>query len=267
MKNVKTALSTVVVTAAFMIAAALSALSVVIAENDAPSAFGETTTSSLDVGKNYTDAITVQPFAIASAETVSTPVEGDNKPVPYGSERKNRGKTHDNNITDNADGVNVPARPDGIRDESRKDFPRYERPRRERPHRVNPEIQPRANVAMTGAEGDSAVMERLLKFVTPELIGTYEENIAKEPFVSEASPAKLRRLSRRLSVSEQKLKALMLLQDLAARSGDNVSLEDLAALGDSDLIKTAKRYMEAYGETLSEEERESLKAKFKATLR
>lgn len=267
MKNVKTALSTVAVTAAFMIAAALSALSVVIAENDAPSAFGETTTSSLDVGKNYTDAITVQPFAIASAETVSTPAEDDNKPVPYGSERKNRGKTHDNNITGNADGVDVPARPDGIRDESRKDFPRYERPRRERPHRVNPEIQPRANVAMTGAEGDSAVMERLLKFVTPELIGTYEENIAKEPFVSEASPAKLRRLSRRLSVSEQKLKALMLLQDLAARSGDKVSLEDLAALGDSDLIKTAKRYMEAYGETLSEEERESLKAKFKATLR
>lgn len=267
MKNVKTALSTVAVTAAFMIAAALSALSVVIAENDAPSAFGETTTSSLDVGKNYTDAITVQPFAIASAETVSTPAEDDNKPVPYGSERKNRGKTHDINITGNADGVDVPARPDGIRDESRKDFPRYERPRRERPHRVNPEIQPRANVAMTGAEGDSAVMERLLKFVTPELIGTYEENIAKEPFVSEASPAKLRRLSRRLSVSEQKLKALMLLQDLAARSGDNVSLEDLAALGDSDLIKTAKRYMEAYGETLSEEERESLKAKFKATLR
>lgn len=267
MKNVKTALSTVAVTAAFMIAAALSALSVVIAENDAPSAFGETTTSSLDVGKNYTDAITVQPFAIASAETVSTPAEDDNKPVPYGSERKNRGKTHDNNITGNADGVDVPARPDGIRDESRKDFPRYERPRRERPHRVNPEIQPRANVAMTGAEGDSAVMERLLKFVTPELIGTYEENIAKEPFVSEASPAKLRRLSRRLSVSEQKLKALMLLQDLAARSGDNVSLEDLAALGDSDLIKTAKRYMEAYGETLSEEERESLKAKFKATIR
>lgn len=267
MKNVKTALSTVAVTAAFMIAAALSALSVVIAENDAPSAFGETTTSSLDVGKNYTDAITVQPFAIASAETVSTLAEDDNKPVPYGSERKNRGKTHDNNITGNADGVDVPARPDGIRDESRKDFPRYERPRRERPHRVNPEIQPRANVAMTGAEGDSAVMERLLKFVTPELIGTYEENIAKEPFVSEASPAKLRRLSRRLSVSEQKLKALMLLQDLAARSGDNVSLEELAALGDSDLIKTAKRYMEAYGETLSEEERESLKAKFKATLR
>ncbi len=267
MKNVKTALSTVAVTAAFMIAAALSALSVVIAENDAPSAFGETTTSSLDVGKNYTDAITVQPFALASAETVSTPAEDDNKPVPYGSERKNRGKTHDNNITGNADGVDVAARPDGIRDESRKDFPRYERPRRERPHRVNPEIQPRANVAMTGAEGDSAVMERLLKFVTPELIGTYEENIAKEPFVSEASPAKLRRLSRRLSVSEQKLKALMLLQDLAARSGDNVSLEDLAALGDSDLIKTAKRYMEAYGETLSEEERESLKAKFKATLR
>lgn len=267
MKNVKTALSTVAVTAAFMIAAALSALSVVIAENDAPSAFGETTTSSLDVGKNYTDAITVQPFAIASTETVSTPAEDDNKPVPYGSERKNRGKTHDNNITGNADGVDVPARPDGIRDESRKDFPRYERPRRERPHRVNPEIQPRANVAMTGAEGDSAVMERLLKFVTPELIGTYEENIAKEPFVSEASPAKLRRLSRRLSVSEQKLKALMLLQDLAARSGDNVSLEDLAALGDSDLIKTVKRYMEAYGETLSEEERESLKAKFKAALR
>lgn len=102
--------------------------------------------------------------------------------------------------------------------------------------------------------------------ITPEMIELYEKEIAGEKFLSDAHPAKLVKLAGKLGVGLQKLKALMVLQDLAARTGENFKLTDLAAMGDADLIKTAKRCCKAYGDTLTDERKSELKAKFKAVL-
>ncbi|MDE7372490.1 MAG: hypothetical protein K2N18_00335 [Clostridia bacterium] len=111
---------------------------------------------------------------------------------------------------------------------------------------------------MEGAERrlcDAGVYDIL----TPELVEMYEREIAGESIVSNKTPSQLERSAGRLGVDLNKLKAIMLIQDLASKVDRDISLNELAAMNDMKLLSFAKQCAEKYSSTLSEERIEELK--------
>ncbi len=103
--------------------------------------------------------------------------------------------------------------------------------------------------------------------LTPELISMYEREISLCPIVGNKPEAFLERTAQNLGISTAKLKAVMLLQDLAARLDENVSLSHLAAMSDLELIVYAKERATTYANTLAPERREQLKSMLFAALK
>ena len=111
---------------------------------------------------------------------------------------------------------------------------------------------------MEGAERrlcDAGVYDIL----TPELVEMYEREIAGESVVSHKTQSQLERSAGRLGVELSKLKALMLIQDLASKADSDISLDELASMSDIKLLGFAKQCAEKYMSGLSEERREELK--------
>ena len=95
--------------------------------------------------------------------------------------------------------------------------------------------------------------------LTPELVETYEREIAGESVVSGKTQAQLVRAASRLKIEINKLKAIMLLQDLAGRVNKDISLDELAAMNDIKLLSLLKQYGDEYLSTLTDERRAELK--------
>ena len=87
----------------------------------------------------------------------------------------------------------------------------------------------------------------------------YEREIAGESVVSDKTQAQLKRMAGRLSVDLNKLKALMLLQDLAGMVNRDISLEELAAMNDMKLFAFFRQCGEEYLSTVPDERKEELK--------
>lgn len=118
------------------------------------------------------------------------------------------------------------------------------------------------------ADGKSCnFADSLLEKLTPEVVEVYERRISGRPVVSHMDEAWLALASARAGVSEKKFKALALLADLMARTSKPVPVAALAKLGDFELLMLAKKHAGIYLDGLPEEERESLKAEFKAVLK
>lgn len=111
------------------------------------------------------------------------------------------------------------------------------------------------------------VADLFLTRLTPEVIAVYEKCIAGKEIVSGRTEAELSLAADRLGVTEQKLKALILLADLMARTSKPVPLSALASLGDGELLRLARRHAKMYAESIPEEERDALKAEFRAALK
>lgn len=111
------------------------------------------------------------------------------------------------------------------------------------------------------------VADLFLTRLTPEVIAVYEKCIAGKELVSGRTEAELSLAADRLGVTEQKLKALILLADLMARTSKPVPLSALASLGDGELLRLARRHAKMYAESIPEEERDALKAEFRAALK
>lgn len=94
--------------------------------------------------------------------------------------------------------------------------------------------------------------------LTPELIEIYEREIACEKVVSQKTESQLARSAERLSVDVKKLKAIILLQDLAGRVNKDVSLDTLAKMNEVKLFGFFKQCGEAYLSTQSDERRAEL---------
>ncbi len=99
------------------------------------------------------------------------------------------------------------------------------------------------------------------------LIDMYESEIAGERIVSDKSASQLKRTADRLGISAEKLKAIMLLQDLAGKTGRNASLSELAQMGDLKLLGYFKQCAKEYLATLPEERRAELEQKFKSAIK
>lgn len=103
--------------------------------------------------------------------------------------------------------------------------------------------------------------------LSDELIEMYEREIAGEQIVSNKTATQLERTAGRLGIDAKKLKAIMLLQDLASKVSNDVSLSELAAMSDIKLLGFFKQNGEAYLDTLSEERRQELKQMLSDTLK
>ena len=111
---------------------------------------------------------------------------------------------------------------------------------------------------MEGAERrlcDAGVYDML----TPELVEMYEREIAGESVVSNKTAAQLERSASRLGVDLNKLKALMLLQDLASKVDRDISLSELAAMSDIKLFGFFKQCADDYMSTLPEARRDEIR--------
>lgn len=111
------------------------------------------------------------------------------------------------------------------------------------------------------------IADLVIDRLTPEVIAVYERRIAGAPLLSEKSEAELSLAASELKLSVKKYEALVLLADLMARTSKPVPLSLLASLGDGELLRLARKHAKLYADTLTEEERDSLKAEFKAALK
>lgn len=102
--------------------------------------------------------------------------------------------------------------------------------------------------------------------LNPRIIEIYETEIAGESVVSDMSAATLSRTAERLGISVEKLKAVLMLQDLAARVGRSVSLNELAAMNDLKLFTFFKQCAEDYLSTQPEGRRQELEKLLKDAL-
>lgn len=110
------------------------------------------------------------------------------------------------------------------------------------------------------ADRSEAYAASIYDKLTPALVEAYETEIAGAPIVSGKSQAYLQRSAQQLGVCVGKLKAIILLQDLVAKLGENSSLSTLAAMNDLELLFYAKNKATAYANTLAPERRDQLKA-------
>lgn len=106
----------------------------------------------------------------------------------------------------------------------------------------------------------------IFSMLTPELIAAYEKNIAGEELISGMPDLKLERLAERFGTSAQRMRGLILLRNMAARTGKGVSLAELAKESDLKLIRRAKQCADIYLASLSDEEKEHLEREFRAAL-
>ncbi len=100
-----------------------------------------------------------------------------------------------------------------------------------------------------------------------DIIKMYEEDIAKNDFISSMKEEQLNALAITLNISIPKLKAVLIIKDLAFRVGEHKALEDLAKMRDLSLISYAKTLADKYGDTLPDTEKEQLKQKLKSVLK
>ena len=111
------------------------------------------------------------------------------------------------------------------------------------------------------------IAQYVLGRITPEFIEVYERRVAGCELVSGMSGAELSLAASELKVSEQKFKALVLLADLMARTSKPVPVAQLAAMGDGELLRLARRHAKIYASNLSESEYESLKDELQAAMK
>lgn len=102
----------------------------------------------------------------------------------------------------------------------------------------------------------------IFDMLTPELISYYETYIAKEKVVTGIKPQKLIRLTETYNVSENKMFALIIVQDIASKNKQKVSLTVLSEKSDNELIAYGREQFVVYIEGLPEEEKQMLAEKF-----
>ena len=102
--------------------------------------------------------------------------------------------------------------------------------------------------------------------VTDELIAFYENEIAKDTFISSMTTMKKNRLMSAYDISERRLYLSLILQDLGARVDDHKDFNQIAQMNDKQLFSYGKTLVLSFIDTLTEEEKARLKDGFKSAL-
>lgn len=99
-----------------------------------------------------------------------------------------------------------------------------------------------------------------------DVIELYETDIAGEKIISNQSATQLARKASRLDIPVEKLKAVLLLQDFAGRTGRSVNLSELAEMSDLKLLALFKQCADDYLGTQPQGRRAELEQKLKKCL-
>lgn len=119
-----------------------------------------------------------------------------------------------------------------------------------------------AFVAVFGMFGDNvcAAGGGMYDIVNDNIIKMYESEISLAPVASDKSQQWLDTMAARLGVCANKLKAALLLSDLAARVGESKSFTEIAAMKDIALLQYAKNLADKYLAAQPEQRRAYLKS-------
>ncbi|MDR2634684.1 MAG: hypothetical protein LBC13_01740 [Clostridiales bacterium] len=125
------------------------------------------------------------------------------------------------------------------------------------------EISARGSDVCSASETSEPVMKELYDLITPEYIEFYEKHISKEPVITNVSRRKLTRIASSYNVSENKVRAVLACQNLAALNGRRMSVSELMKLPERDFIKLIAQQTQIFTDNLSEEEKIILNEEFK----
>lgn len=113
------------------------------------------------------------------------------------------------------------------------------------------------NVKVAKADGE------IYDLVTPALIKFYESDFNRNCPVTSLSAEKRELLTKKLQISSNKLNAFLILQDIAALNGKQVSLEKLNSMSLKELFQFGKFHFETYVNGLPKDQQEKIIADFK----
>ncbi len=120
---------------------------------------------------------------------------------------------------------------------------------------------PTSDVACASAKGE------IFDMLSDEIIVLFEQEIAKKPVVSNMNEKAIEALADKYQISVQKTKTILLLHNLCEKSGDCVTIGELATMRDGDILKLGKSVVDDYCKTLSDEQKQELKQKFLGALK
>ena len=113
------------------------------------------------------------------------------------------------------------------------------------------------SVGIAKADGE------IFDLITPALIKFYETDFNPDCPVTSLTADKREILTKKLQISSNKLNALLILQDVAALNGKQVSLEKLNGMNLKELFQFGKNNFETYVNALPKDRQEKIIADFK----
>ncbi|MDD4839655.1 MAG: hypothetical protein PHE93_03155 [Clostridia bacterium] len=108
----------------------------------------------------------------------------------------------------------------------------------------------------------SANSKEIFDMINPQLINFYETYFAKEKIITNIKPLMLERMTQTYNASVNKMYALIVLQNIASKNGEKVTLSVLAEKSNVELINFGKVHFETYINNLPEEEKKLIGEKF-----
>ena len=109
---------------------------------------------------------------------------------------------------------------------------------------------------------DIATASGLEDKVDDEFIAFYENEIAHAPVITDTDKVRADRLKKAYDLTDNKLKLLLVLEDFGVRVGNPKTFDELTKMSDNKLFLYGKTLVDAFGDTLDEDEKAVLKAKF-----
>jgi len=98
--------------------------------------------------------------------------------------------------------------------------------------------------------------------VDDEFIAFYENEIAHAPVITNTDKVRADGLKKTYNLTDNRLKLLLVLEDFGVRVGNPKSFDELTKMNDNKLFLYGKTLIDAFGDTLDEDEKAVLKAKF-----
>ena len=116
--------------------------------------------------------------------------------------------------------------------------------------------------SLTFEATDIATASGLEDKVDDEFIAFYENEIAHAPVITNTDKVRAEELKKTYNLTDNKLNLLLVLEDFGVRVGNPKSFDELTKMSDNKLFLYGKTLVDAFGDTLDEDEKAVLKAKF-----
>ena len=116
--------------------------------------------------------------------------------------------------------------------------------------------------SLTFEATDIATASGIEDKVNDEFIAFYENEIAHAPVITNTDKVRADRLKKTYDLTDNKLNLLLVLEDFGVRVGNPKSFDELTKMSDNKLFLYGKTLVDAFGDTLDEDEKAVLKAKF-----